>query len=111
LKTASVFAGSCQRSHCVSCGALSGAEAGRPRGGAPGNTGRAGSSGAYESGVVGEDHGLDAVAGVDLGEDAADVGFDGGLGEVDAFGAVGGRLGELPPQQVDGFLGLGARAV
>jgi len=43
-------------------------------------------AGVDESGFVGEDDGLDAVSEVELGEDPADVGFDGALGDVEAGG-------------------------
>ena len=45
--------------------------------------------GSYESGVVGEDDGLDAVVEVELGEDVADVGLDGGSAEEEFVGDVG----------------------
>jgi len=47
--------------------------------------------GAYQSGFVGDDDGLDAVAEAELAEDACNVGFDGRLGQVEVgrkFGVV-----------------------
>jgi hypothetical protein len=53
-------------------------------------------AGADESYVVGDDHGLDPVAGADLGEGAADVGLDGGLGKAQVKGdlAIGEARGD-----------------
>jgi hypothetical protein len=34
---------------------------------------------AHQSGLIGEDDGLDAIAEAELGQDASNMGFDGGL--------------------------------
>src|SRR2546425_4442449 len=44
-------------------------------------SGASGLAGFDQAGLVGEDHGLDAVAEAQFGQDAADVGLDRGLGE------------------------------
>ena len=42
-----------------------------------------------EAGLVGEDDGLGAVVEVELGEDACDVGFDGGFADDEFAGDLG----------------------
>lgn len=49
----------------------------------------------YQSGLVCEDDGLNAVAEIELAEQAGDVGLHGGVAH-DEFGGVGGN-GQLPP--------------
>src|SRR5699024_7058695 len=48
-----------------------------------------GSVPAYEAGLVGEDDGLDPVAGLELHEDASDVGLDRRLGEEEPLSDLG----------------------
>jgi hypothetical protein len=46
-------------------------------------------SGADQAALAGVDDGLDAVAEVEFAEHPADVGLDGGFGQVEAFGDLG----------------------
>ena len=60
-------------------------------------SGTAGALGVYQSGLVGEYDGLYPVAEAQLGEDPAEVAFDGGLADVEGGGdlAVGHSLGDV----------------
>ena len=55
-----------------------------------------------EAGFVGEDDGLGAVVEVELGEDACDVGLDGGVADDELAGDVGvGEAARDEPQHLE----------
>jgi hypothetical protein len=59
-------------------------------------------AGADDSAFVGEDDDLDAVAEVELGEDAGDMAFDGRVAEVELRGDLGvGEAAREQPQDLD----------
>ena len=56
----------------------------------------------YEAGLVGHHHALDAVAKVEFGQDARDVGLDGGFSEVQLGRDLGVRQSPCDcPQDVE----------
>ena len=54
-------------------------------------------TGTHEPDLVGEDHGLDAVAQAELGEDAPDVGLDGRLADEQVRPAISALDSRAPP--------------